>query len=54
MDLSKTVRIALFGNLHRTDMRDQLLELINYFHGKNKEFYPEFKLRLDHIKNEKQ
>lgn len=35
MDLSKTVRIALFGNLHRTDMRDQLLELINYFHGKN-------------------
>ena len=25
-----------------------------YFHGKGKEFYPEFKLRLDHIKNEKQ
>lgn len=24
-----------------------------YFHGKNKEFYPEFKLRLDYIKNEK-
>lgn len=35
MDLNKTVRIALFGNLHRTDMKDQLLELINYFHGKN-------------------
>jgi len=25
-----------------------------YFHGKGKQFYPEFKLRLDHIKNEKQ
>ena len=25
-----------------------------YFHGKGKKFYSEFKLRLDHIKNEKQ
>lgn len=35
MDMSKTIKIALFGNLHRTDMRDQLLELVNFFHGKN-------------------
>ncbi|NLI71554.1 MAG: NAD kinase [Bacteroidales bacterium] len=35
MDLHKTVRIALFGNLRCTDMKDQLLELINFFQGKN-------------------
>ncbi len=35
MNSKNTVRIALFGNLHRTDMKDQLLELVNFFHGKN-------------------
>lgn len=35
MELKETMRIALFGNLHRTEMESQLLELVNYFHQKN-------------------
>ena len=35
MDLKNKLRIALFGNLHRTDMKEQLNELVDFFHGKN-------------------
>lgn len=35
MDLTNTVRIAIFGNLHYADMNEQLLELVNFFRGKN-------------------
>ena len=29
------MRIALFGNLHRTEMENQLLELVDFFHQLN-------------------
>ncbi len=35
MELKNTKRIALFGNLHRTEMENQLLELVHYFHQMN-------------------
>jgi NAD+ kinase len=35
MELKDTMRIALFGNLHRTDMEHELHELVDFFHGKN-------------------
>lgn len=35
MELKDTIRIAIFGNLLRTEMDEQLLELINFFHKKN-------------------
>ncbi|MHB9056043.1 MAG: NAD kinase [Paludibacteraceae bacterium] len=35
MEIKDNMRIAIFGNLHRTEMEDQLLQLVNFFHQKN-------------------
>ena len=35
MELKDKTRIALFGNLHRTEMENHLLELVNFFHKMN-------------------
>ena len=35
MESKETKRIALFGNLHRTEMMNELLELVQFFHQMN-------------------
>ena len=35
MESKETKRIALFGNLHRTEMENELLELVQFFHQMN-------------------
>ena len=35
MESKETKRIALFGNLHRTEMENELLELVRFFHQMN-------------------
>ncbi len=35
MESKETKRIALFGNLHRTEMMNELLELVRFFHQMN-------------------
>ncbi|HHT23465.1 MAG TPA: NAD kinase [Bacteroidales bacterium] len=35
MQQNKNLRIAVFGNLHRTEMEAQLKTLLDFFHGKN-------------------
>lgn len=35
MEIKDNMRIAIFGNLHRTEMEDQLLQLVNFFHQMN-------------------
>ena len=35
MESKETKRIALFGNLHRTEMKNELLELVQFFHQMN-------------------
>ncbi len=35
MESKETKRIALFGNLHRTELENELLELVQFFHQMN-------------------